>query len=488
MIEVKINDESFAYDIHSLIQAFYPGTEVQVREKENFTEDTPVKMEAEIGEKEISFAVSENGAFQRKGHVYVENPERKEVKNQLKKLIYRELCAYTGKTLPWGTLTGIRPVKIPMAMIEEGCSNPEAARYMRETYDVSREKAALAISIANREREVLKGLDYENGYSLYVGIPFCPSICLYCSFSSSPIKKWEDRVEDYLEALFKELAFLGKAYAGRKLNTVYVGGGTPTTLNASQLDRLLSCIEENFDFSDLKELTVEAGRPDSVTPEKFQVLKEHGVSRISINPQTMNQKTLDLIGRRHTAEEIKDAFHMAREAGFDNINMDLIVGLPGEHIEDVRHTMEELRALDPDSITVHSLAIKRAARLKLFRDAYEEIGLENSREIMDLTYQYCTEQGAWPYYLYRQKNMAGNFENVGYAKVDKAGIYNILIMEEKQTILAAGAGASSKFVFAADHIERVENVKDVAQYISRIDEMIERKRSFMEKHGLLSDI
>ncbi len=488
MIEVKINDESFAYDIHSLIQAFYPGTEIQVRAKESFTEDTPVKMEAEIGEKEIFFAVSENGNFQRKGHVSVENPERKEVKNQLKKLIYRELCAYTGKTLPWGTLTGIRPVKIPMAMIEEGYSNLEAARYMWETYDVSKEKAALAISIANREREVLKGLDYENGYSLYVGIPFCPSICLYCSFSSSPIKKWEDRVEDYLEALFKELEFLGKAYAGRKLNTVYVGGGTPTTLTASQLDRLLSCIEEKFDFGDLKELTVEAGRPDSVTPEKFQVLKEHQVSRISINPQTMNQKTLDLIGRKHTAEEIKEAFRMAREAGFDNINMDLIVGLPGEHIEDVRHTMEELRALDPDSITVHSLAIKRAARLKLFRDAYEEIGLENSQEIMDLTYRYCTEQGAFPYYLYRQKNMAGNFENVGYAKVDKAGIYNILIMEEKQTILAAGAGASSKFVFAADHIERVENVKDVAQYISRIDEMIERKRSFMEKHGLLSDI
>ena len=199
----------------------------------------------------------------------------------------------------------------------------------------------------------------------------------------------------------------------------------------------------------------------------------------------IEEKTLDLIGRKHTAEQIKEAFHMAREAGFDNINMDLIVGLPGEGIEDVRHTMEELRALDPDSITVHSLAVKRAARLKLFRDTYEEMGFQNSQEIMDLTYRYCVEQGAYPYYLYRQKNMAGNFENVGYAKDRKAGIYNILIMEEKQTILAAGAGASSKFVFAADHIERVENVKDVAQYIDRIDEMIERKRSFMEAHGLL---
>ena len=334
-------------------------------------------------------------------------------------------------------------------------------------------------------KEVLKNLDYENGYSLYVGIPFCPSICLYCSFSSSPIKVWEKKVEDYLTALFKEIAFLGKAYAGRKLNTVYVGGGTPTTLTAEQLDRLMTCIEQNFDFTYLQELTVEAGRPDSVTPEKLKVLKDHKVTRISVNPQTMNQKTLDLIGRRHTVEETKQAFYMAREAGHDNINMDLIVGLPGEDIEDVRHTMEELRKLDPDSITVHSLAVKRAARLKLFRDTYEEMGLRNSQEIMDLTYRYCVEQGIYPYYLYRQKNMAGNFENVGYAKVDKAGIYNILIMEEKQTILAAGAGASTKFVFAADHIERVENVKDVKQYIERIDEMIERKRSFMEKNGLL---
>ena len=238
----------------------------------------------------------------------------------------------------------------------------------------------------------------------------------------------------------------------------------------------MTCIEQNFDFTYLQELTVEAGRPDSVTPEKLKVLKDHKVTRISVNPQTMNQKTLDLIGRRHTVEETKQAFYMAREAGHDNINMDLIVGLPGEDIEDVRHTMEELKKLDPDSITVHSLAVKRAARLKLFRDTYEEMGLKNSREIMDLTYRCCVEQGVYPYYLYRQKNMAGNFENVGYAKVDKAGIYNILIMEEKQTILAAGAGASTKFVFASDHIERVENVKDVKQYIERIDEMIERKR------------
>lgn len=484
MIEVRINQESFAYDIHSLIKAFYPEEEVNVREKTAFTEDVPLQMAAVIGEEEIEFAVYENEALQKKSRVCVENPERKLVKNQLKQLIYGVLSDFTGRKLPWGTLTGIRPVKIPMAMLEQGRSNVEIADYMRGTYLCSNEKTALAVSIANREREVLKGLDYQEGYSLYVGIPFCPSICLYCSFSSSPLNRWEKQVDAYLEALFSELRFLGKAYKGRKLNTIYVGGGTPTTLTAEQLHRLMGVLEEAFDYGHLRELTVEAGRPDSVTPKKFRVLKEHGATRVSVNPQTMNQATLDLIGRRHTVEQTKEAFYMARESGFDNINMDLIVGLPREELPQVKHTLEELRVLGPDSITVHSLAVKRAARLKLFQEEYREMGLKNSQEIMDLAYRSCVEQELYPYYLYRQKNMAGNFENVGYAKVDKAGIYNILIMEEKQTILAAGAGGASKFVFGADHIERVENVKDVAQYMGRIEEMIERKRSFLAANHL----
>ena len=255
------------------------------------------------------------------------------------------------------------------------------------------------------------------------------------------------------------------------------------------MDRLLAKIQGSFDTSYLQEFTVEAGRPDSITREKLQVLLDHHIDRISINPQTMNDETLKVIGRRHTVQQVKDAFHLAREMGFHHINMDLIVGLPGEGYEDVANTMEEIRALDPDSVTVHSLAIKRAARLNLFKEKYEEMGMENNMQIMDLTARCCAEMGLSPYYLYRQKNMAGNFENVGYAKVDKAGIYNILIMEEKQTILAAGAGAMTKFVspgrpgdFGGVKIERVENVKDVGQYISRIDEMIERKERFFTEH------
>ena len=393
------------------------------------------------------------------------------------------LQSHTGVSLPWGTLTGIRHTKIPMAMLEEGKTNREIAEYMRETYLTSPEKTALGISIANRERKILQHIDYQDGYSLYVGIPFCPSICLYCSFSSSPIGLWKDRVEDYLQALGKEICFGAEAYRDKKMDTLYIGGGTPTTLSPEQLDWLLGELEQRFDLGSLKEFTVEAGRPDSITREKLQVIRKHPVTRISINPQTMNQKTLDLIGRKHTVEDTKEAFFLARELGFDNINMDLIVGLPGEGEEEVRHTLKEVTALAPDSLTVHSLAVKRAARLRLFKDEHKELSFINNTDIMNLTERFAMEAGLYPYYLYRQKNMAGNLENVGYAKPGKEGIYNILIMEEKQSILALGAGASTKVVAASDRIDRIENVKDIKNYIERIDEMIERKRQGFLKYG-----
>ena len=224
------------------------------------------------------------------------------------------------------------------------------------------------------------------------------------------------------------------------------------------------------------EYTVEAGRPDSITREKLNVLREHGISRISINPQTMKQETLDLIGRRHTVGQAIESFWLARELGFDNINMDLILGLPGETLEDVRGTMEQVKRLSPDNLTVHSLAIKRAARLKMFAEDYEGMEIQNSWDMVDLTAAYARELGLSPYYLYRQKNMAGNFENVGYARPGKAGLYNILMMEEKQDIVALGAGSISKRVYPSGQIERVENVKDVALYIGKIEEMIDRKR------------
>ncbi len=502
MIIVELDRQTFQYDVHSLVKAFYPAEDVKM------VEETPadgaallrlvvsfVMPDAGNGDMEIrpDDPYSEEGLgigttirvriyepteeLKTEEAVILQTDERKEIKNELKRLLYRVLSAHTNQQLPWGNLTGIRPTKIPMALLEQGWKNSDIASYMRNTYYTSNEKTALAIAIANRERHLLKDINYENGYSLYVGIPFCPSICLYCSFSSSPIGVWKDQVDAYLDALCKEIDYASEAFADKELNTVYIGGGTPTTLEPEQLDRLLTKLEERFNYSRLREFTVEAGRPDSITAEKLQVLRDHGISRISVNPQTMNQKTLDLIGRKHTVEQTKEAFSLARTLGFDNINMDLIVGLPGEGQPEVEHTMQEITALDPDSITVHSLAVKRASRLRMFRDEYKEMTFTNNRMIMDMAASYAMRAGQSPYYLYRQKNMAGNFENVGYSKEGKAGIYNILIMEEVQSILALGAGASTKLVLANDRIERIENVKDIRSYIDRIDEMIERKRT-----------
>ena len=482
MIAVQLNKRDFEYDIHSLIRAFYPGMDVPVyQEEEPHPEGWEKKLVVDYQPDKITLVFqNSDGQILAKREQQVEyEADRKATKNVLKSMLYELLRDYTGQDLPWGNLTGIRPTKIPMALLEQGWKNTEIADYMRKTYYTSNEKTALSIMIANRERHILKDINYEDGYSLYVCIPFCPSICLYCSFSSSPLSVWKNKVDTYLDALCKEIEACARIYRNRKLDTIYMGGGTPTTLEPYQMDRLLTKIEDCFDRSYLKEFTVEAGRPDSITREKLEVLRKHGISRISINPQTMNQSTLDIIGRRHTVEQTVEAFHLARELGFDNINMDLIVGLPGEEYEQVEHTMKEVTALDPDSITVHSLAVKRAARLNMFKDQYKEMTFTNNQQIMEMTARYAYQAGHSPYYLYRQKNMAGNFENVGYAKPDSAGIYNILIMEEKQSILALGAGATSKKV-SGELIERTENVKDIKNYVERIDEMIERKRLLME--------
>lgn len=487
-IAVTVNQAGFEYDIHSLVKAFYPACEVKVyigdTEKESSSPDCP-DLDIKFTEEAVllSWIAGEGGraSFGVKKVEITEAMTRPEIKNRLKQLIYVTLSEYTGRELPWGTLTGIRPAKIPMTMLEEGKTDADIMEYMKDTYLISQEKGKLAIQIAKREKSLLDTLHCEDGYSLYVGIPFCPTTCLYCSFTSYPIVSWKKRVSEYLDALEKEIEFTAEAFKDKVLDTVYIGGGTPTTLEAQELLRLLHKIMTCFDLSHLKEFTVEAGRADSITPEKLKVLKECGVTRISVNPQTMNQKTLDMIGRKHTTLQVKEAYAMAREAGFTNINMDLILGLPGENENDVHRTMEEIRKLDPDSLTVHSLAIKRASRLSQWIEENGISTLKNTDKTMQITSDGAEQMGMVPYYLYRQKNMSGNFENVGYAKEGKFGIYNILIMEEKQNIVACGAGTVTKRVYKDGRIERCGNVKDVALYIEKIDEMIERKRKlFME--------
>ncbi len=430
-IGILFLDRDFEHDVYELTKAFYPeGEIVRLYEAEEPGEAYDVffrierredsyeiryKTEERSGASSVALTEGHSGPDKQDALFDCKREERKLNKDHIKKLLYHILKKLTGRTLPWGNLTGIRPAKLAMGMIEEGMKNTEVAKAMRENYEVSPQKAALAVAIANREKAILEKLDYEKGYSLYVGIPFCPSICLYCSFSSYPLKQWKKRVDGYLDALCKEIRAVAPMMKHKKLDTIYIGGGTPTTLEAEQLTRLLQCIGESFGYEGVVEFTVEAGRPDSITREKLLAVREFPVTRISVNPQTMNQVTLDIIGRRHSVEDTKNAFLLARELGYD---------------------------------------------------------------IMDMTMQTACEMGMGPYYLYRQKNMKGNFENVGYAKVDKAGIYNILIMEEKQPIIALGAGGSSKLVFdGGNRIERVENVKDVENYITRIDEMIERKRA-----------
>ena len=494
MILVTLNIANFEYDIHSLVKAFFPKEDVSVSAEAKEAEgERPLKAESPAQQDLISMdLVYDIGGGEpdavlicidkkEMARFSVDSADRIGTKNRLKQALYRVLAQYTGRRLPWGTLTGIRPTKIAMGFLEQGRSEEWIRAYMRDTYLTSPEKIDLCIEIAGRELSLLQKLDYAEGYSLYIGIPFCPSTCLYCSFTSYPLGMWAGRVDEYLDALEKEMDFTAKACKNKKLNTIYIGGGTPTTLSAEQLDRLLTKIEQTFDFRHVLEYTVEAGRPDSITREKLMVLRRHPVSRISINPQTMKQETLDLIGRRHTVQQTAESFALARSLGFDNINMDLIVGLPEETVDDVRNTMERLRKLDPDSITVHSLAIKRAARLGMFKEEYQELHITNTWETIELTARYAREMGLLPYYLYRQKNMAGNFENVGYAREGKEGLYNILIMEEKQSILAMGAGATTKYVYPDGRIERTENVKDIANYLERVDEMIRRKRTGLEK-------
>ena len=473
MVNVKLNISNYEYDVHSLVKSFYPeesGVKVYTPEtKAEAPEDFTLEILIEESGAGISFP-AEGESFH---WVYTESEGR--FKDGFKRFLYRALSKVTGKELPWGNLTGIRPTKIAYGMLDEGKSEEEIIDFLKESHYVSEEKSVLSIDIAKREKELLSHLHYEGGYSLYIGIPFCPTTCLYCSFTSYAIAAYRQVVEEYVDCLIKEMDYVSKRYAQKILDTVYIGGGTPTTLEAEQLDRLISALKEKFDFSTVQEFTVEAGRADSITREKLEVLYKHGVTRISINPQTFKQETLQIIGRRHTVEQVIEAYHMAREIGFDNINMDLILGLPGELEEDVQRTIDKVVELAPDSLTVHSLAIKRASKLSQWIMENGVKTLHNTDETMKIAAAGAKALSMEPYYLYRQKNMSGNFENVGYALPGKFGIYNILIMEEKQTIVALGAGSITKLVLPDGRIERCDNVKDVKLYIEKIDEMLKRK-------------
>ncbi len=467
MIEVRCGNRRLAYDAYHITAAFFPEAVLRGQIRQIPTDGEDGGIEIRIDERTAARIDSDD-------------------KLAAGCMLYDALAMETGRTLPWGILTGIRPTKIIRRWITDGISDDECIRRFSEDYRADREKAALALAIAKRELDYLKKVfdacKGRPGVCLYIHIPFCPSRCRYCSFASVPADRNAEMISPYLESLRKEMRAIAPLIARRPVSSVYIGGGTPTCLDKEQLDCLLTTVRDLF-CADQCEWTVEAGRPDTITAEKLRVMKHAGVTRISINPQTMNDRTLERIGRGHTSAQVKEAFAIARKAGFTKINADLIAGLDGETIEDFRETLQKIGECGPDHLTVHSLAVKRASIL----GQQEEKRVTGAVEVVkmcDAAREWAEDHGLKPYYLYRQKNMSGNGENVGYAPEGGGCLYNILIMEEVQDIIAFGAGAVSKFVDQTDQagnqrIVRVDNVKDPKLYIEKLEEMIQRKEQIL---------
>lgn len=389
------------------------------------------------------------------------------------------------KTVPWGTLVGIRPIKRVVNMLSSGVSEEEVRKILKDEFEVSDKKIDLSLSIAKTEMNVISSIP-ENAISLYIDIPFCPSKCVYCSFASMPVSLMKDFIEPYLNALFEELDTIKRIVDDLKLSvsSVYIGGGTPTSILSLELDNLLYKIEKNFDLSNCREFTIEAGRPDTITKSKLEVMRKHNVDRISINPQSMNEKTLSVIGRKHSVEQIYTAYDLARNVGFKCINMDVIAGLPQETLPEFMNTIDKVIELDPENITVHTMSIKRAARLNQNGD-FSGLPMNNTvDEMVDYAHLKLSENNYAPYYLYRQKNILGDLENTGFFKGNTEGIYNICMMEEVKTVISAGVGGVTKLV-KPGKIERIFNVKDVRDYIKRADEMRKRKDYIYEFYNNL---
>lgn len=391
-------------------------------------------------------------------------------------LLFEILSEYTGIRLPWGILTGVRPIKLLHNLVIKS-GKDGAEKYFREKLLVTEQKTKLALTTEENERKILE-LSKPDSFSLYISVPFCPTRCAYCSFVSQSIEKAQKLVEPYLDLLCQEIEYTAKIVKelNLKLETVYIGGGTPTTFSAEQLSKMISTINSCFDMKKCREFTIEAGRPDTITREKLEAIINGGCDRISINPQTMNDEVLEAIGRRHTAAQTLEAYKLAEEVGFKHINMDLITGLPKDTPKTFNYTLDTICDLSPASITVHTLAMKRSSFLTL-GGALVKTGAEPPAAIM---MKYCEDKlpkfGYHPYYLYRQSRMEGNLENVGWSKDGFDGLYNVYVMDETHTILACGAGGVSKLREpGVNRLERIFNYKYPYEYINGFDEILRRK-------------
>lgn len=478
-MNLYVKNHNFHFELENLTRLFFPNEKITVIR--DFSEPQPPYIYTEVSDK-ITISVN-IGSFN-KSETAVKKLTDDDNELVSAQLLYKLLCDFTGLTQPWGILTGVRPVKLLRRLAEES-NEEQAVKRFEKDFFVSNEKTALSRETEHNERKILE-LSKPESFSLYVGIPFCPSRCSYCSFVMASIERAEKLIEPYTKLLCEEIkrtAEIANKF-GLRLETVYFGGGTPTTLSAEQLDTVLKTVSKSFDMSTCREFTVEAGRPDTIDIAKLFALKENKVDRISINPQTVNDEVLKTIGRKHTAQQFFDAFELARKCGFDNINTDLIAGLPTDTPESFKNSLDSIVRLNAECITVHTLCMKRASRLTTEGVTLDLQQARDAREMLAYTQNILGQNEYIPYYMYRQSRMVGNLENVGWSKKGFESLYNVYVMDETHTILACGSGGVTKLKRNnPDYLERIFNFKYPYEYIDRFDELIQRKSGIMQFYG-----
>lgn len=478
-MNLYVKNHNFHFELENLTRLFFPNEKITVIR--DFSEPQPPYIYTEVSDKII---ISVNIGSFNKSETAVKKLTDDDNELVSAQLLYKLLCDFTGLTQPWGILTGVRPVKLLRRLAEES-SEEQAVKKFEKDFFVSNEKIALSRETEHNERKILE-LSKPESFSLYVGIPFCPSRCSYCSFVMASIERAEKLIEPYTKLLCEEIKRTAEIAnkLGLRLETVYFGGGTPTTLSAEQLDTVLGTVNKSFDMSTCREFTVEAGRPDTIDIAKLFALKENKVDRISINPQTVNDEVLKTIGRKHTAQQFFDAFELARKCGFDNINTDLIAGLPTDTPESFKNSLDSIVRLNAECITVHTLCMKRASRLTTEGVTLDLQQARDAREMLAYTQNILGQNEYIPYYMYRQSRMVGNLENVGWSKRAFESLYNVYVMDETHTILACGSGGVTKLKRNnPDYLERIFNFKYPYEYIDRFDELIQRKSGIMQFYG-----
>ncbi len=494
IIEIKgITDERFQRPLKLIADLFYEETKVVLKP----IEDSDIKVEIELSVEEKIMSKANLTAssttevftaqYEKEWEQFETEKERfRQIKMAVSHVYLSVLQDFTGIRQKWGILTGIRPTKLLHKMLREGMNKEVAHKKLKEEYLITDEKIQLMQSIVDRQLAVIPDLyNLQEEVSIYIGIPFCPTKCAYCTFPAYAIQGKQGRVDSFLAGLHYEIQEMGRwiKEKGIKITTIYFGGGTPTSITAEEMDVLYDEMYQSFpDVKSVREVTVEAGRPDTITREKLEVLNKWNIDRISINPQSYIQETLKAIGRHHTVEETIEKFHMAKEMKMNNINMDLIIGLPGEEVPEFAYTLEETEKLMPESLTVHTLSFKRASEMTQNKEKYKVANRTEIEKMMNLAESWTSEHGYAPYYLYRQKNILGNLENVGYALPGQDSMYNILIMEEVQTIIGIGCGAASKFIHPkTGKITQFSNPKEPNAYNLTFKEYTEKKIDILEE-------